>query len=108
MRRIFTYGGYFEKFIESLSDDVVKKIDYVISLLKTQERLSEKFVKYVEDGIYELRIHYEGCVYRIFFIFDNGNIVVLFNGFKKKSQKTPKKEIEMARTIKNAYYETRK
>ncbi len=43
-------------------------------------------------------------IYRVFFIFDNGNVVVLFNGFQKKTQKTPLNEIEKALKIKEAYY----
>ena len=73
-------------------------------LLKTQERLSKKFVKHIRDGIYELRTEYAGNIYRIFFIFDNGQIVVLFNGFQKKTQKMPANEIEKAIKIKEAYY----
>jgi len=51
-----------------------------------------------------LRTEYSGNIYRVFFIFDEGNIVVLFNGFQKKSQKTPSGEIEKAIKIKEAYY----
>jgi phage-related protein len=58
----------------------------------------------VRDGIYELRTEYGGNIYRVFFIFDEGNIVVLFNGFQKKSQKTPQGEIEKAIRIKEVYY----
>lgn len=104
MRRIRTYGGYFEAFMHKLDEKVQRKIDYALQLLKMQERLSTKFVKAVGDGLFELRIEYEGNIYRVFFIFDNGQIVVLFNGFQKKTQKTPKKEIEKALQIKEAYY----
>ncbi len=108
MRRILTYGGYFEAFIATLSEDVVRKIDYGLALLRTQERVPAKFVKHIEDGIFELRTEWEGNIYRVFFIFDNGNVVVLFNGFQKKSQKTPQNEIEKAKRIKEEYYGTRK
>lgn len=108
MRRILTYGGYFEAFIETLSEPVVRKIDYGLTLLKTQERVPAKFVKHIEDGLFELRTEWEGNIYRVFFIFDNGNIVVLFNGFQKKSQKTPQSEIDKAKRIKEEYYGTRK
>ena len=47
---------------------------------KIRTRLSAKFVRYIEDGIYELRTEFEGNIFRTFFIFDEGNIVVLFNG----------------------------
>lgn len=63
-----------------------------------------KFVKYIREGIYELRTEFGGNIFRVFFIFDYGNIVVLFNGFQKKSQKTPQKEIVKALRIKEEYY----
>ena len=59
----------------------------------------------IRDGLFELRIEYESNIYRVFFIFDNGQIVVLFNGFHKKTQKTPRQEIDKALKIKEAYYE---
>lgn len=108
MRRIITYGGYFEAFIETLSEDVVKKIDYGLALLSRPERAPAKFVEYIEDGIYELRTEWEGNIYRVFFIFDKGNVVVLFNGFHKKAQKTPRKEINKAKRIKQEDYDSQK
>lgn len=63
-----------------------------------------KFIKYIRDGLYELRMEYGGNIYRVFFIFDNHCIVVLFNGFQKKAQKTPKNEINKALKIKEIYY----
>lgn len=105
MRRIRTYGGYFQAFMQTLVEKVQQKIDYALQLLKTQERLSSKFVKAIQDGLFELRIEYESNIYRVFFIFDNGQIVVLFNGYHKKTQKTPRQEIEKALKIKEAYYE---
>ena len=68
------------------------------------DRLPVKFVKHPRDGIFELRTEYEGNIYRVFFIFDEGNIVVLFNGFQKKTQKTPQNELEKALKIKEVYY----
>lgn len=81
-----------------------EKVQYGLLLLKTQDRLPSKFIKLIREGLYELRTEYGGNIFRVFFIFDEGNIVVLFNGFHKKSQKTPKKEIEKALIIKEAYY----
>ena len=51
---------------------------------------------------------YNGYIYRALFIFDDGNIVMLFNGFKKKTQKTPSKEIEKALELKKEYYAAKK
>lgn len=66
-RKIRTYGGYFQAFIKTLDDKVLRKIDYVLQLLKIRERLSTKFVKAIKDGLFELRIEYEGNIYRVFF-----------------------------------------
>ena len=107
-RRIITFGGYFEDFIEKLTDKEREKVDYGLVLLKNQDRIPTKFVKYIRDGLYELRTEYNGNIYRVFFIFDKDKIVVLFNGFQKKSQKTPEREIIKALSIKNEYYEYRK
>lgn len=90
--------------METLSEKEQEKIQYGLLLLKTQGRLPKKFVKLIRDAIYELRTEYGGNIYRVFFIFDEGNIVVLFNGFQKKTQKTPLGEIEKALKIKEAYY----
>lgn len=80
------------------------KLNYIISLPETEDRLPVKFIRSIRDGLYELRMEYSSNIYRVFFIFDEGQIVVLFNGFQKKSQKTPKEEIEKALKIKEAYY----
>ena len=103
-RRILTYGGYFEAFMSSLKEKEQEKIQYGLLLLKTQDRLPKKFVKHIRDGIYELRTEYGGNIFRVFFILDEGKIIVLFNGFQKKSQKTPLTEIDTALKIKEAYY----
>ena len=103
-RRIWTYGGYFEAFMETLSEKEQDKIQYGLLLLKTQERLSKRFVKFIREGIFELRTDYKSNIYRVFFIFDEGNIVVLFNGFQKKTQKLPSNEIDKAIKIREAYY----
>lgn len=107
-RKIITFGNYFNDFISKLTQKEREKIDYGLILLKTQDRLPQKFVKHIKDGIYELRTEYNGNIYRTFFIFDKDQIIVLFNGFQKKTQKTPKNEIEKAIKIKNEYYEYKK
>ena len=91
-----------------MTDGAQKKFDYSLAMLKIQERVSERFVKYIRDGIYEIRANHDGNIYRAFFIFDEGNIVMLFNGFQKKTQKTPESEIKKAIQIKNEYYAEKK
>lgn len=79
-----------------------------MSLLETQDKLPVKFIKYIQDDLFELRVMYSGKIFRVFFIFDQDRIVVLFNGFQKKTRKTPKGEIEKALKIKVAYYERKR
>ena len=106
-REIYVYKNYFYDFINSLSDKVVDKIEYALTLLESQDKVSKKFVKFLREDVYELRAEYESNIYRVFFIFDDGNIVVLFNGFQKKSQKTPQRELEKAIKLKEEYYATK-
>ena len=92
-RKIIAFGKYYKDFLSALGEKEVLKVKYVLSLLETEDRMPVKFIKAIRDGLYELRISYNGNIYRIFFIFDEGQIVVLFNGFQKKTQKTPPSEI---------------
>lgn len=103
-REIRAYKNNFTDFIASLKDVEARKIFYVLDMLKMQERLSAKFVKHIEDGIYELRAEHNGNIFRVFFIFDDGCIILLLNGFQKKTQKAPRKEIELAKKLKKEYY----
>lgn len=103
-RRILYYKNYFFDFFFSLDVGAQKKIAYVIDILKTQQRPGTNFVKHIREGIFELRAQHNGNIYRAFFIFDEGDIVMLFNGFQKKTQKTPENEIEKAIILKNEYY----
>jgi len=103
-RKIIAYKSHYDDFMATLTDGVRKKIHYGLDMLATQERISKKFVSFLRDGLYELRTEYESNIYRIFFIFDEGRIVVLFNGFQKKTQKTPENEIDKALKLKDEYY----
>jgi phage-related protein len=89
---------------------VKEKIDYVLFLVTVAKRIPQKFFRHIEgtDGLYEIRIEYQGNIFRVFCCFDEGRLVVLFNGFQKKSQKTPSKEIDKALKIINEYFAERK
>ena len=63
------------------------------------------YIKFIRDGIYEFRVNYGNNEFRLFFTYDGDTIVILFNCFKKKTQKTPKSEIDKAIKLKNEYYE---
>ena len=107
-RIISAYKTYFKDFIDTLNEAEARKVFYVIDMLKTQERVNAKFVKYLRDEIFELRAEHGGNIFRVFFIFDGGNVVMLFNGFQKKTQKTPEKEINKAIQLKKEYYAGKK
>ena len=103
-RKIIAYKNYFNSFFSALDKSTQDKILYILMLLRTQDRLPTKFIKAIRDGLFELRIEYNSNIYRVFFIFDGNKIVVLFNGFQKKTQKTPTKEIQKAIKLKEEYY----
>ena len=104
-REIIAFGNYYDDFMATLNEAERKKVRYILDLLETEDRISAKFVEHIRDGLFEIRIEYNSNIYRIFFIFDKGKIVVLFNGFQKKTQKTPEGEIQKALRIKKEYYE---
>jgi len=110
VREIVFYKQYFEDFFTTLNDRVKVKIDEVLFMVTILERVPKKFLKSIEGtkGLFEIRIEYEGNIYRIFCCFDRGNLVVLFNGFQKKSQKTPLKELEKAERIMKTYFDEQK
>ena len=109
-REIKFYKNYFIDFYISLDSSVQEKIEYVFKVIKTVDLIPQKFLKHIEstDGLYEIRIKVGSDIYRVFCGFDSGRIVVLFNGFQKKSQKTPKKEIHKALKIKEEYFKNKK
>lgn len=106
IREIIFYKDYFNEFFKPLSSKVKGKIDEVLFMFTIIERIPAKFFKNIESikGLFEIRIEYESNIYRIFCCFDKGNLVVLFNGFQKKSQKTSKKELDKAEKIMQEYF----
>jgi len=105
-RRIALYGSYFSEFYEKQSDKVRDKIDYVLDLVKYEERVPRKFLKFLSgtDGLYEIKISTVFSNIRIFCFFDDGRLVVLTNCFVKKTQKTPKKHLDLAVKLKKEYF----
>ena len=103
-RKVIAYGHYYDELISTLNEKERQKLKYILSLLETSDRMPLKFMRYIREAVYELRMEYNGNIYRIFFIFDEDKVVVLFNGFQKKTQKTPQSEIDKALKIKSEYY----
>ena len=109
-RQLIYFKNYYKDFFDQQTEKVKDKIDYVLYLVTIADRIPKKFFQYMRgtDGMFEIRIEFESNIFRIFCCFDEGKIVVLFNGFQKKSRKTPKNEIEKALRIKNEYFELKK
>ncbi len=106
IRKIEFHKDYFIDFYSKQNKKVQEKIEYVFKLIRQVERIPEKFLKHLTstDGLYEIRIEYQSNIYRIFCFFDQGKLVVLLNGFQKKTRKTPKKEIGLAERLKKEYF----
>ena len=107
MRRIIAYKNYFSDFIKKLSTDEINKIRRALDLFKVEDKMPRHFIKFIRDGVYEFRVNYGNNEFRIFFIYDGETIVVLFNAFRKKTQKTPDNEIRKAIRLKREYYEAK-
>lgn len=105
LRTIVFYKDYFQKFFEKLRDKVKAKIVWTFELIEELPQVPETYLKHIEnaDGLYEMRIQQGNDIYRIFCFFDQRQLVVIINGFQKKDNKTPKKEIERALKIKKEY-----
>ena len=104
MRILQPYKNYFWDFYNPLKQNVKDKIDYVLQIIISVQRIPTKFFKHLEDGIYEIRIEVGSNIYRIFAFFDDNKLVVLLHGFQKKTQKTPRKELERAKKLRKDYY----
>ena len=104
-REIIAYKNYFLDFYEDLPDNVQAKIEWTLQLIRVTRQVPEKYFKHIEGtkGLYEVRVEVGSNIYRIFSFFDKGNLVVLGNGFQKKTQKTPKQEIIKALKIMEEY-----
>lgn len=109
IREIILFKNYFKDFYLQQPQEVRNKINYVLRFIETQQVIPQKFLKSIEnsDGIFEIRVMYEGNIYRIFCCFDAGALIVLFHGFQKKTQKTPLREIKKAERIKKEYFKSK-
>lgn len=109
-RNLVLYKDYFSDFYDALPPEVEKKTDYVLNRVMTEDIIPVRYFKHIVEvkGLYEIRIEFESNIYRIFCCLDEGQVVVLFNGFQKKTQKTPSKQIKQARKIMNEYFKEKK
>ncbi len=107
IRKIFYYGNYYLDFFKTLDNTVKLKFNWTLKLISSVERIPAKYFKHIENssGLYEVRVESGGNIYRVFCFFDKEKLVILINGFQKKTQKTPTREIEKAEKLKKQYYD---
>ena len=105
-REIKFYKHYFNEFFVAQTDKVRRKIAQTLVWIQTIDWLPVSILKSIvgKKGLYEIRVEYAGNIYRVFCCFDEGSLVILFNGFQKKTQKTPTSEIDKAERLMNEYF----
>jgi phage-related protein len=105
VRTVFLFKDYFTDFYKKQNQKIKDKIIWTFKLIETIQKVPEDYLKHMEgtDGLYEIRVKQGSDIFRIFCFFDEGKLVVLANGFQKKTQKTPRSEIEKALKIKTEY-----
>jgi phage-related protein len=106
VREVIAYENHFEDFLREQTQKVQDKIFKIIEAIETLERVPANYLKSMEgtNGLYEARIQLASNIWRVFCFFDNGKLVILLNGFQKKTQKTPKNELEKALKLMAKYY----
>jgi phage-related protein len=104
-RTVIFFKNYFQDFFDKQSLKVKAKIVWTLDLVEELRFVPESYLKHIENtnGLYEIRVQQGSDIFRIFCFFDKGQLVILMNGFQKKTQKTPKIEIELALKIKSEY-----
>ena len=107
VRKVVVFENHFKEFRKTLDRETLKKVYQVLTLVMTLEVVPIKFLKAIEGrkGLYEIRIEHGNSIYRVFCCFDEGNLVILFNGFQKKTQKIPIEQLDKAEALMNKYFE---
>ncbi len=106
IRDIFYYENHYLDFFNKQKPEVKKKFNWTLQLIATIDRVPEKYFKHLTgtSGLYEVRVEVGTDIFRVFCFFNKGQLIVLVNGFQKKTQKTPKAEIELAEKLKKQYF----
>ena len=110
IRQLVVFEDHFKEFRKTLDKEALKKLYQVLTLIMKVEVVPIRFLKVIRGrkGLYEIRSEYEGNIYRVFCCFDEGNLVILFNGFQKKTQKTPIEQLDKAEALMKKYFEQKK
>ena len=107
VRNIYYYKSFYLNFFQTLKPEVKRKFNWTLKLIATIDRVPVKYFSYMNgtNGLYEVRVEVGTDIYRVFSFFDEGQLIILLNGFQKKSQKTPQSEIVLAEKLKKQYFD---
>ena len=107
IRKVFFYEDHYLNFYKTLKPEVQKKFNWTIQLVSTMEMIPKKYFKYLVNtsGIFEIRVEVGSDIYRVMSFFDEGNMIILINGFQKKTKKTPTNELALAEKLKKQYFD---
>lgn len=110
VRKVIVFEDHFKVFRKTLDRETLKKLYQVLTLIMMVKVIPVKYLKSIEGrkGLFEIRVEQGNNIYRVFCCFDEGNVVILFNGFQKKTQKTPIEQIDKAEALMNKYFEQKK
>ena len=109
-RNVVYFKNYFGDFFKKQSRKIQSKIVWTIDAIEDLQYVPETYLKHITNtnGLYEIRVLVGTDIIRIFCFFETGKLVVLINGFQKKTQKTPKKELIKALQLMTQYYSEKK
>jgi phage-related protein len=103
--RLLNGNSPVEEFLDSLTGKQAQKVLWVLQLIEELDVIPRQYFKKLVDseGIWEVRIQFGNDIFRLLGFFDGGTLLILTNGFAKKTQKTPPQEITLAVRRKEEY-----
>lgn len=110
VRKVVVFEDHFKEFRKTLDRDTLKKLYQVLTLIMMLKVVPVKFLKAIEgrEGLFEIRVEQGNNIYRVFCCFDEDNLVILFNGFQKKTQKTPVEQLDKAEALMKKFFTLKK
>ena len=105
VREVVVFENHFKTFRKTLDKESLSKVYQVLTYIMTTKTIPPQYFRSIEGvpGLFEIRCESSGKAYRVFCCFDNDGLLVLFNGFQKKTQKTPRRQIGLAKLLMKKY-----
>ncbi|MBQ1754992.1 MAG: type II toxin-antitoxin system RelE/ParE family toxin [Bacteroidales bacterium] len=107
VRQVVVFENHFKEFRKTLNRETLKKLYQVLTLIMMVEEVPAQFLRAIvgRKGLFEIRVEHGNNIYRVFCCFDEDKLVILFNGFQKKTQKTPAEQLDKAEALMKKYYD---